>query len=93
MDEVALAVRENALKHAPTSTESTPPRKNKKKQIARATIDPTGGARLDMIREEAAHRRAQEDKRLELVERRIAVAEANAESNQELIPALLAKFG
>lgn len=59
----------------------------------RSIIDLNGDADLETLKEEAAHRTDKEDKRLELEERRIVVAEANAKKNQNLMRALLSKLG
>lgn len=61
--------------------------------MARASIDLTDDAELELMKDDAIHRRAQENKRLGLEERRIAVVQTNAKTNQELMSVLLDKLG
>lgn len=73
-DGTGMTIHEEELKSVSMSPDSV--NKRKKNHMAHATIDPTGDAELKLMKEEAIHRRAQDERRLELEERYVTVAEA-----------------
>ena len=84
-------IRERALKrHHTASPETETPKKKIKKQAA--TIDLDGDRELKFMEEEARHRRDTDKKRLELEERRIALAEETQKAQMELMKALINKL-
>lgn len=85
------SVRNSAMKrNSFQSLEASSPQK--KKKVARMTMDLTGDRELELMEEEAKHRRETEKKRFELEELRIALAEESQNAQMDLMRALIAKL-
>lgn len=80
-----MLVRDLSLNRGSSSSDDYTKSAKMTMRGSRATLDFTGEAQLKMIQDEAAHRRAQEDHRLDPYEPRIAVAEQIAKTNNELM--------
>lgn len=88
------SIRDSAMKRSieePDESASTSTRK--KRRVSKNVIDLTGDKELDLMEAEALHRREIENKKLELEERRVTLAEENQKVQLDLMRALIAKLG
>eukprot|EP00171_Calliarthron_tuberculosum_P023558 IDg23558t1 len=88
--DAGISIRQSAMKRTVSPSIDAESPKKKQKKIARATIDLTGDREFELMEEEARHRRDTDKKRLELEERRIALAEENQKAQLDLMRALIA---